>query len=79
MQVIGFDYLVVEKIELNSNKHVKHKLIKPSGAEDQDCGYSSTVETLICCVDFNHNLLYVCKIRSDSIKKTLSSVLVLFV
>jgi hypothetical protein len=28
VQVIGFDYLVVEKIELNANKHVKHKWIK---------------------------------------------------
>jgi hypothetical protein len=28
VQVIGFDYLVVEKIEINANKHVKHKWIK---------------------------------------------------
>ena len=28
MQVIGFDNLVVEKIELNANKHVKHKWIQ---------------------------------------------------
>jgi hypothetical protein len=28
VQDIGFDYLVVEKIELNANKHIKHKWIK---------------------------------------------------
>ena len=26
--MIGFDYLVVKKIELNTNKHAKHELIK---------------------------------------------------
>ena len=28
MQVIGFDYLVVEKIELNAKKHFRQKWIK---------------------------------------------------